>query len=101
MTIELKLKGIASLVHIQTPHARLHKQEYFARIKVDNGSIHGSERPLEYDIPLSKEQYDELAAQINSDNFRKPVGEAEGYKIVPHIGVQCDISITAHEGVTH
>lgn len=51
-----------------------------------------------YDIPLSEEQYQELTVQVNADNFRKPLGEAEGYKVVPHISVECDFKLTVCEG---
>ncbi len=98
MSVELTLEGKASLIHVQSPDASLHKEEYFARIIVDNGSIYGQERPLIYDVPLSKEQYDTLNSQINAEDFRDQVGEAEGYKVVPHIEVKCEIKITPSKG---
>jgi len=57
--------------------------------------------PLRYEARLTKDQYDELVAQITSEDFRDPVGQAEGYKVIPHLEVQCNISIAAVSGKTH
>jgi hypothetical protein len=101
MSIESRLKGRASLIHIQSPDFTLHKDEYFARIRVDNGSIYGNEGPLEYDLPLSKEQYEKLQSQMSSEIFRKPVGEAEGYREPPQISVECSVNLEVRDGETH
>jgi hypothetical protein len=99
MSVEIKVSGRASLIHVQTPDADLHKEEYFAKVRVDDGSMYGRERPLVLNFPLTREQYDELVAGMNSDSFRDLVGDAERYHVVPHIAVECDVRIDVRDGV--
>lgn len=98
MTVNLRLKGEASLVHVQTPSGNLARDEYFARIELNNGSILGEERPLQYDVPLTRGQYEGLQAQMKARDFRDPIGEAERYDVPPHIAVKCELEIIVVKG---
>ena len=101
MALEFKLEGMASLVLIQTPHESIYREEYFLRIKVDNGSLYGKERPLEYDVPLTKRQYEGLNAQINSRGFKETTRAKtrEGVRL-QQIGVKLTITAEALGGLT-
>ena len=96
--MRLKLSGTASLVQTLTPDQEVgwQRYEYFARIRADNGSMYGKQKPLYYDIILSKEQYDSLKKQM--ELFLKPNPAHEGWEEVPCVKVECDIGLTAYEG---
>ncbi|MDP2926481.1 MAG: hypothetical protein Q8N99_08945 [Nanoarchaeota archaeon] len=98
MELELRLSGTASLVQIHTPDPDVGRShhEYYARIRADNGSINGRERPLRYDLPLTKEEFDRLKEQ--ADIFEKPNPAHESWTEVPCIKVKCVINLTTYEG---
>lgn len=100
MSLDLTLVGNASLIHIQNPSTELgqRRDEYFVRIQVARPSLRGREKPLDYDIPVTREDYDLLNSLINADDFRDPVHEAEGYKNQPRIAVKCNITLTPKKG---
>lgn len=87
MGLKLILTGTASLVHVHNPCpqpldiASEYRDEYYARIKADDGSILGREHPLKYDIPLSKEEYESLMKQVTANEESCDSHEFEYSKI--------------------
>jgi hypothetical protein len=84
----LRLSGRASLVHVHNPlpNCDTHEQKdgYYARIRA------GGRPPLEYDFPLSKEQYDTLMGQtLANEEACKPIEYGHS-----RIEVVCSIELT-------
>ena len=95
MPINFELEGRAALVHTHDPaNFRTVTDTHLARIEPSQGSMGA----LTYELPLTKEQYDELMAQVTSPDFRQDVCEAEGYKVPPHIQVKCAVTLTPRKG---
>lgn len=101
MELKLRLEGTAALVHIHapTPNVGQPKDEYYAKIRADNGSIYGRERPLIYNLPLFREQYEFLEEQMTL--HERPNLSVECYKKLPCIEVKCDIQLTPEKGITY
>ena len=68
---------------------------------MDNGNLYGKERPLQYDVPLTKKQYEDLNAQINSRRFKelKRAKDRDGARL-QQIGVKLTITAEALGGLT-